>query len=187
MVTYPDGITHELGGNLQHIRGHGGGQQYDLSIRGEELEDVVDLLLEPTGKHLVGLVEHEHLYVISFKGATVDHVVDAAGSAHYDVGAGLELLNVLTDVSAADASVAVHVHEIAEGDDDLLDLLRQFAGGSEDEGLALVDVHIELLEDGNGEGGGLAGTGLGLGNDIMTLHDRENGALLNSRRPLKTT
>jgi hypothetical protein len=63
--------------------------------------------------------------------------------------------------------VALDGHEVADGDDDLLDLLGQLAGGGEDEGLAGLDGGVDLLQDGDGEGGGLAGAGLGLGDDVV--------------------
>jgi hypothetical protein len=64
--------------------------------------------------------------------------------------------------------VALDVHEVADGDNDLLDLLGKLTGGSKDERLALLDVGVDLLEDRDGEGSGLASTGLGLSNDIVT-------------------
>lgn len=44
----PDGVAHELGGDLEDILGHGGGQEDDLGRLGQQLEDVVDLLGETT-------------------------------------------------------------------------------------------------------------------------------------------
>ena len=48
-----DGVTHELGGDLKDILGHGGREQDDLGGLGEELEDVVDLLGETTLRTLI--------------------------------------------------------------------------------------------------------------------------------------
>jgi hypothetical protein len=64
--------------------------------------------------------------------------------------------------------VALDVHEVADGDNDLLNLLSQLTGGGQDEGLALLDIGVDLLENRDREGGGLASTGLGLGDDIVT-------------------
>jgi hypothetical protein len=64
--------------------------------------------------------------------------------------------------------VALDVHEVADGDNDLLNLLRQLTGGGQDEGLALLDVRVDLLQDRDGERGGLASAGLGLSNDVVT-------------------
>lgn len=199
-----DGVAHELGGDLEDVLGHGGGQENDLGGLGEELEDVVDLLGETARQHLVGLVEDEHLHVVGLQDTTLDHVLDTAGCADNDLGAVLEGLHVVTDGGAANAGVALDVHEVTDGDNDLLDLLGQLAGGGEDEGLAGLDVGVDLLEGGDGEGGGLSSSGLGLGNDIvawgalvvcadvvvglgrLTLDDGHDGTLLDSGRALET-
>lgn len=118
-------------------------------------------------KHLVGLVEDEHLHAVGLEEATLDHVVDTAGSTDDDLGAVLEGLHVITDAGAANAGVALNVHEVTDGDDDLLDLLSQLTGGSEDQGLALLQAGVDLLEDRDGEGGGLAGTRLGLSDNVV--------------------
>jgi hypothetical protein len=65
--------------------------------------------------------------------------------------------------------VALNVHEITDSHNDLLDLLGQLTGGGEDQGLALLDVGVKLLEDGDGESGGLSGTRLGLGDNIVAF------------------
>jgi len=64
--------------------------------------------------------------------------VDTAGGTDDDLGAVLEGLHVITDAGATNAGVALNVHEVTDGDDDLLDLLSQLTGGSEDQGLALL-------------------------------------------------
>ena len=153
-----DGVTHELGGDLEDILGHGGGEKDDLGGLGEQLEDVVDLLGETARQHLVGLVEDEHLHVVGLEDAALDHVLDTAGRADNDLGTVLEGLHVVANAGTANAGVALDVHEVTDGDDDLLDLLGQLAGGGEDERLARLDALVDLLEGGDGEGSGLAGT-----------------------------
>lgn len=112
--------------------------------------------------------------------------MDTAGGTDNDLGAVLEGLHVVTDAGATDAGVALDAHEVANGDDDLLDLLGQLTRGGEDEGLARLDVGVDLLQNRDGEGGGLSGTGLGLSNDIVALDDGHDGALLNGRGALET-
>ena len=162
-----DGVAHELGRDLEDVLGHGGRQEDNLGGLGKELEDVVDLLGETTGKHLIGLIEDEHLHRVGLEDATLDHVVDTAGGTDNDLRTLLEGLHVVSDAGAADTGVALDVHEVTDGDDDLLDLLGKLAGRGEDKGLASLDVGVELLEDGDGEGSGLAGTRLRLCNDIV--------------------
>ena len=93
--------------------------------------------------------------------------MDTARGADNDLGAVLESLHVVTDAGAANAGVALNVHEVTDGDDDLLDLLGQLAGGGEDKSLAGLDRGVDLLEGGDGEGSGFTRTGLSLRNDIV--------------------
>lgn len=188
-----DGVTHELGSDLEDVLGHGGRKEDDLSRLGKQLEDIVDLLSETTlkakkvstriqqnakefgaqsrityRKHLVGLIQDEHLHAISLKETALNHVMDTAGGADNDLGAILQSLHIITNAGSANAGVALDVHEVANSNDDLLDLLRKFTGGSEDERLARLEAGVDLLEDRDREGGGLASTRLGLGDNIVT-------------------
>lgn len=112
--------------------------------------------------------------------------MDTAGGTNDNLGAVLEGLHVLTDAGATNAGVALDVHEVTDGDNDLLDLNSELTGGGEDQSLALLHSGVDLLENGDGESGSLASTRLGLGNHIVVLDDRHDSALLNSRGTLKT-
>ena len=112
--------------------------------------------------------------------------MDTAGGTDDDVGTVLEGLHVVTDAGTTNAGVALNVHEVANSDDNLLNLLSKLTGGSEDESLALLDAGVDLLEDRDGEGSGLSSTGLGLSNDIVALDDGHDSTLLDSRGALET-
>jgi hypothetical protein len=161
--------------------------------------------LETYRKHLIGLIKNKHLHRIGLQESSLDHVVDTARSTDNDLGAFLQGLHVITDASTTNASMALDIHEIANGDNDLLDLLGQFTGRSQDQSLALLDIWVQLLKDGNGESGGLSGSRLCLSNDIvslgdlstiatmqkplwksLTLDDWHDGPLLDSRRAFET-
>lgn len=61
-----------------------------------------------------------------------------------------------------------NVHEVADCNNDLLDLLSKLTGRGKDQSLASFDIGVELLQDRDGEGCGLPGTRLSLRNDIGT-------------------
>lgn len=161
-----DGVAHELGGDLEDVLGHSGGQQDDLGRLRQQLEDVVDLLGETTRKHLIGLVEDEHLHVVGLEDTALDHVVDTTRGTDNDLGTLLESLHVLTDVGTADTGVALDAHEVTDGDNDLLDLLSKLTSRGQNESLASLEVLVDLLESGDREGSSLSGTGLGLGDNV---------------------
>ena len=60
------------------------------------------------------------------------------------------------------------LHEVTDGNNDLLDLLSQLTGGGKDQSLAALDLGVDLLQSGDGEGGSLTSTGLGLSDNIVT-------------------
>ena len=164
-----DWVAHELGGDLEDVLWHGSGQKDDLGGLWEQLEDVVDLLSETTRQHLIGLVEHEHLHAVGAEDTALDHVVDTSWGTDNDLWAVLESLHVVSYGSTTNAGVALDLHEVANSDNDLLDLLSQLTGWGKDQSLACLDVWVDLLEDGDREGGSLTSTGLGLGDNVVTF------------------
>ena len=64
-----DGIAHEALGHIEDLKGHRGREQSHLHALGEELEDVVDLILEAAAEHLIGLVENKELDASSMRSA----------------------------------------------------------------------------------------------------------------------
>lgn len=112
--------------------------------------------------------------------------MDTTRRSDNDLGAVLESLHVITDAGATNAGVALNVHEVTNGNNDLLDLLSKLTGGSKDQSLALLDSGVDLLKSRNGESSSLASTRLGLSNDIVALDDGHDSAHLDSRRTLKT-
>jgi len=82
--------------------------------------------------------------------------------------------------------MTLDVHVVAESDNDLLNLLSKLTGRCEDESLSGLYREVEFLEDRDGKGCSLSGTGLGLSDDIVTLDDRDNRTLLDGGRTLET-
>ena len=64
------------------------------------------------------------------------------------------------------------------------DLHSQFPRRREDDGLDVASLHVEALEQGQGERGGLAGAGLGLADHVAARKQRGDGAGLDRRRRL---
>lgn len=120
-------------------------------------------------KHFISLVQDEHFHVVSLEHASLDHVLNPSWSSNNDLWAILECLHVFADIGSTDTCVAFNTHEIANSDNDLLDLLSKLTGGCEDESLAGLEVGIDFLEAGDGERRGFSSARLGLGNHIRSL------------------
>lgn len=80
-----------------------------LQLGGQELEDVINLVLESARQHLVSLVEHEHPDGVGTQGATAQHIVHAAGRANDNMNTTLQDPGVLADAGAANTCVAFHL------------------------------------------------------------------------------
>jgi len=186
------GVSHEMLGHTKNLRGKSCGEKSDLDVTGQELEDVLNLGLETTGQHLIGFVEDEKLKVLGLEESSLHHIVDTSGGSDNNVGAAsLELLNVVFDNSATDASLNLDVHVLTDGVDDVGDLHGQLTGGGHDESLAVVGnaalgVGVNGLQNADGESTSLTSTRLSLGDGVLALDEREDTFGLNGRWVLKT-
>lgn len=153
-----DGVTHEVLAHFEYFGRHGSRQEDDLHVIGQLLEDLLDLVLETARQHLVSFVEDEELDVVGAQELALDHVLHTTGSTNNDMDSLLEVAHVFTDIGPTDASVGLGVHEVTQGNDDLLDLGGQLTGRGQDEGLAAANVGVDRLQDGDRESCGLSGT-----------------------------
>mmetsp|Transcript_22615 Transcript_22615/g.64175 ORF Transcript_22615/g.64175 Transcript_22615/m.64175 type:complete len:435 (+) Transcript_22615:102-1406(+) len=173
-----DGVAHELRGQVEDLGRHGGREQADLDVRRQGLEDVVDLVLEATGQHLIGLVQDESDEVVHQQAPLADHVVHAPRGADDDVLPVPQAVYVVAHRGATDAGVAADLHVVPKREGHLLDLVGQLACGRQDQGLADGLVHVDALEHADHEGGGLARAGLCLTDRVAPIQDRLDATLL---------
>jgi len=179
-------VAHEMLGQTKNIGRERSREQADLDVGGQELEDVLDLCLEATREHLIGLVKNEELEVVSLQEATAHHIVDAAGGANNDVLALSQLADVLTDNGATDTGVDSESKELANGVNDESNLHRELTRGRDNERLSVVDGRVEALQGADGEGTGLTSSRLCLCNCVLSLDDGEDSLLLDGRRVFET-
>ena len=97
-----------------------------------------------------------------------------------------EGISVFLGVSATDAAASVDLDELAEAEDDFVDLLGEFSGRRQDDGLALGGLGVEHLQHSNGEGGSFASTRLCLRDGILSAHHGQDALLLNDGGFFKT-
>ena len=97
-------------------------------------------------EHLISLIQDEHLDGVGLEVAALDHILNTTWRSHDHLGAILERLLIVSDAGATDAGMTFDVHKVANGHDDLLNLLSKLPRGSEDERLTLLDAGINLLQ-----------------------------------------
>jgi hypothetical protein len=98
-------------------------------------------------KHLIGLIENEHLHRVGLQESALDHILDTTRSTDNDLRTLLKSFHIITNARTTNASMALNVHEVTNSNNDFLDLLGQFTGRSKNQSLALLDVGIKLLQD----------------------------------------
>mmetsp|Transcript_28591 Transcript_28591/g.92229 ORF Transcript_28591/g.92229 Transcript_28591/m.92229 type:complete len:285 (+) Transcript_28591:875-1729(+) len=159
------------------------------------VEDRLHLGLEAHVDHAIGLIKHDIVALVEHYQASLQAVDETSRSSDedlYSLPDGEALLLDTLDASSAHQREAADVHELAERDGLVVDLVRQLAGGSEDErerpfrrrvlsdGRLLGDVD----EHGKHEGGSLTGACLSDA-DHVPVEEAERDALhLDGRRNL---
>jgi len=118
-------------GKLQDVDGHSGGEKRNLDLTGEVLEDVLDLLLEATGEHLISLIEYEDLQVVRLEEAFLHHVVNTPRGTNNNMDALLKDLDFIADYGSTNASVDLDSYELANLLDNESDLLSELSGGGD--------------------------------------------------------
>mmetsp|Transcript_8644 Transcript_8644/g.17906 ORF Transcript_8644/g.17906 Transcript_8644/m.17906 type:complete len:289 (-) Transcript_8644:672-1538(-) len=81
----PHGVCHELRGHLKHLIGESCGHQHHLRLWGKIAVHVVDLFLETLAKHLVRLVQHEHVDGPGAQRSPLDHIEHPTGGSRHSV------------------------------------------------------------------------------------------------------
>lgn len=176
-----DRVVHELRGNLQDVLWHGSRQKNNLGSLRQQSENVVDLLLETRGQHLIGLIQDEHLDLVGLEVSSVDHVKDSTRSTNNNLNTRSKGLNVVGHGGTTNRGVDGDIQVQTNLGDDVLNLQGQLSGWCQNQSLGSSLVLVNVLQGRDGESGSLTGTGLGLSQNVSTLSDWQDSSLLNSR------
>ena len=171
----------------QDPRRHRRREQRRLPRLRRRLEDRVQILGEAHVEHLVRFVQHQHAQVRELQRAALDVIQGASRRGDDDAGAAFERADLLRDRRAA----VDRQHGDAEAPGVLVDrfrhLHRQLTRRHEHEPAGLlspIGLAAEPLEHRQREGGGLAGAGGRLPEQILAGDQERDGLALDRRRLL---
>lgn len=102
-------------GEAQNLIWHSSREKGDLDITWQELEDVLDLLFEASGEHLVCLIHDKESEVIGFEDAFLHHIVNSTWSSYNDVDSLFEELDILSNAGTSDTRVNFNILVFADG------------------------------------------------------------------------
>ena len=137
-------------------------------------------------EHPVGFVEHEYFDAVELHGAVRHQIEQPPGRRHQHVDAMGERAHLRIDVYAADGERNGRAQVAAVGLEAVDDLRRKLPRRAQHQhaaalGQRAMPVVGEVIEDGQGESGGLAGSGLRDADDVATLHHLRDGLRLDWR------
>ena len=147
-------------------------------------QDLLDVLDEAEVEHLVGLVEDHVAGRGEDQRAARHQVHHPPDRGDDDVGAGAQLRLLRADRGAAEDGDDLDVEVLGVGAQRLGHLDAELAGRGEDDRLHLVVGRVEVLQQRQAEGGGLAGPGLRLADHVVAGEQLGDRLLLDRRRLL---
>jgi hypothetical protein len=151
-----------------------------LDIGGQVFKDLSDFIDESSAEHFISLVEDNDFKEISFESFLFDEVFDSARGSNNNLDSSfLQNFSVFSGVSSSNTASGVDFEELTKAENNFVDLLSKLSGWGQNDSLTVGRLWIDGLENTDGESGSLAGTGLGLGNGVLLVDNREDTLLLN--------
>ena len=177
------GVAQDRPGQTPDVVGEGRREHEVLALLRQQFDDPLDVGQEAHVQHPVGLVEDEDLDLAEVRDLLADEVQQPARCRDEDLDPAAQRLDLRVHRHAAVDDGRAQRHGPAIGVDALVDLHGEFAGRDEDQRAdrmagrreGRVGVRAQPVEDGEGEGRGLAGPGLGGGEDIASREDEGDG------------
>ena len=172
-------LAHEGGAELGDAFGVGGREQQRLALRRALLGDHGDVVVEAHVEHAVGFVQHQRVQRLQVQAAAFQVVHDAPRRADDDVRAMLQAGQLRAHRRAAaqrqDLDVVFGAGQAAQF---LGHLVGQFACRAQHQRLHREAARVQVGQQRQAEGGGLAAAGLGLGDQVMAgQRQRQAGGL----------
>ncbi len=175
-------VDHVAMGELEDFVGHGGREKKRLALDRNLFQDSFDVWPEADIEHAVGFVQDDDADTRGIEVSASHHVDDSSRGSDDDLRASAKFADL--SIKSFPAVNAGHLEaEIAdEFFPFLVDLVHEFSGRPEDEDLGKLVVGAETLKDRQKKGGGLAGAGLGLADDVDSLESFRDKSGLDRRR-----
>ena len=176
---HPNGAYKDLLRQLCDLPRHGGGEEEGLPLFGQAVDDPAHVVDEAHVQHPVRLVQDEGLDAGEVDVALIAQVVEPPRRGDENVHPPLQGLHLGGLPYAAEDDGIAQGEVLSVLVEALFDLQSELPRGGEDQGAddpaSCHRLAVEALEDGDGEGGGLAGAGLGAADEVPAQEHRGDG------------
>jgi len=175
-------VAHELGRQLLDTGRVGGREQQGLAtLRGFD-NDVFDGVIEAHVEHAVSFVQYQGVQAVQYQRTFAQVLLDTARGADDDVCAVFQRTDLRAERHAAAQGQHLDVVFGAGQTADFLgNLVSQFAGRANHQGLAAEEARVDRVQQADAEGGSFATAGLGLGDQVHAFEDHRQALRLNRR------
>ena len=163
------GVHQEGVGEAADLGRHRRREEQRLADSRQQPDDALDIGDEAHVEHAVGLVDHQDLDVREQDLAALEQIDEAPGRGDHHVDAAVELALLIGEALAADEQRLVELVVLAIDLEGVGDLGGELARRLEDERARHARPRPaggEDVDHGKGEGGGLAGAGLGAAENV---------------------
>ena len=160
----PGRVLEELGRQAGNLGRHGGREEQGLPTRRGQFEDALNVGDEAHVEHAVGFVDDHDLDAVQHDLAAFEQVQQAARRGDQDVDALVQQRDLVAHGDAADQQGPAQLGALGVFLERGGNLVGQFPGRGQNEGARhprLGPARSQPVDHRQGEGGGLAGAGLG--------------------------
>ncbi len=174
------GRMHEAVGQLLDLIGEGRGEKQVLTLFGQQREHSADVMDKTHVQHAIGLIQHQDFHFGQIERFLTNMIEQPPRRCHQDIDTVAQGLNLRPDIDAAENYGGAQRQVPAVSGDAFADLGRQLTGGSKHQSAHRARATgrrtgVQALQQRQGEAGGLAGAGLGAGQDVTAFEYDGNG------------
>ena len=184
---------HDLGRALEFVGerldllGQSGGEHQRLPVLGQRVDDLADGGQETHVQHAVGFVQHQELQPGEIRAPLAHQIQQAARTGDDDIRGGTQGLDLRLLAHSAEDGGHTHRQMAGISPHVVMNLHHQFARGGQHQhpgGPALPgrERRGQFGQNGQSEGGGLAGARLGDADEVVARQNWRDGGGLNRRR-----
>ena len=180
------GIGQDGGRELRDAVGHRRREEQRLPLFWQQLDDLLDVVDEAHVEHGVGFIEDQMAELVEVDESLLDQIQQPTGRRHDDVHPPAQLVDLTVLGNPAKNDHRTQGRSLAVVDDVLVNLRSEFAGGGQNQRphppfFSGFRPFGQLVHNGQREGCGFSGSGLGHAQYITSRKNKGNGFALNGR------
>jgi hypothetical protein len=117
-----------------------------LDVSWQKFENILDLVLESFGEHLICLIKNKQSQVVGLEETFLHHIEDSTWGSNDYMNSALKSFNIISEDSSSNARVHFNIHKFSNLLDDVSNLLGKLSGWRNNKGLSIEGIRINNLK-----------------------------------------